>query len=348
MKPIAVTVVTGFLGSGKTTLINRLLADPALKDTAVIVNEFGEVAVDHLLVEKTGEDVIEIAGGCLCCTVRGELAETLAELVVRVDGGRIGNLDRIIVETTGLADPMPVLHAIQSDAALQQALGIDRVITTVDAVTALETLHDHEEAGLQVAAADIIVITKSDLADAEALLELRAEIAERSAAVIIDAGSLDDRATRLLEMDVLSASGHAEDHVDGHHHHAHHTHHGGVSAHVVTHAGPVDRRAVEGFLDLLRSRTDLKILRIKGLVETRDDPDRPMVVHGVRRMLYPATRLERWPEPSKRGTALVVIGEGLNGEEIDRLFGAFIGEVRTDTPDRAALENNPLAIPGTG
>ncbi|MEZ5810419.1 MAG: GTP-binding protein [Rhizobiaceae bacterium] len=345
MAPIEVTVVTGFLGSGKTTLINRMLADPALKDTAVIVNEFGEIAIDHLLVEKTSENIIEIAGGCLCCTVRGELAETLADLVERVGDGRIRKLDRIIVETTGLADPMPVLHAIQSDAMLRQALRIDRVIATVDATMAEATLREHHEARLQIAAADIVVITKSDVAEAAQPAELRAGIAERSAATILDAGAPDGHATRLLEIDVLSAPGRNRLHAGGHHHHSHQA---DVSAHVITRAGPVARHAVEGFLDLLRSRTDLNILRIKGLVETADDPGRPLVVHGVRRMLYPATRLERWPERSARGTTLVVIGEGLNGEEIDRLFGAFIGEIRADTPDRAALENNPLAIPGTG
>ena len=168
--PIPVTVLTGFLGAGKTTLLNRLLKDPALKDTAVIINEFGDVAIDHLLVEQSSDGIIQLSDGCLCCTVRGELVDTLADLVDRVQTGRIAALRRVIIETTGLADPAPVLQSIMGHPALVQAFRLDGVIAVVDACNGAETLDNHIEALKQVAVADRIVITKTDLVSDEGQL----------------------------------------------------------------------------------------------------------------------------------------------------------------------------------
>ena len=164
MFPIPVSVLTGFLGSGKTTLLNRLLKDPALKDTAVIINEFGDVGIDHLLVEQSSDGIIELSDGCLCCTVRGELVDTLSDLIDRLQTGRIKALSRIVIETTGLADPAPVLASIMGHPALAQALRLDGVITAVDAVNGAATLDNHMEAVKQAAVADRIVLTKTDLA----------------------------------------------------------------------------------------------------------------------------------------------------------------------------------------
>ena len=369
--PIPVSVLTGFLGAGKTTLLNRLLKDPELTDTAVIINEFGDVAIDHLLVEKASDGVIELSDGCLCCTVRGELVDTLADLVDRLQTGRIERLARVVIETTGLADPVPVLQSIMGHPALIHAFRLDGVITVVDAVNGAATLDAHVEAVKQVAVADRIVLTKSDLVDdAEWLDALKTRLARinpgaevrdvdgAAVAKLLQCG-LYDPATKTADVRRWLGEAHAHDHhhEGDHHHHgdAHDHHHHGddhghhhdtrVGSFSLTHAGALPFSTVEMFLDLLLSTQGDKLLRIKGIVELAEDRDRPLVIHGVQKLLHPPARLPSWPD-AVCGTRLVLIGIDLPRDYVERLFAAFVNKPAIDTPDREAMENNPLAIAG--
>ncbi len=371
---IPVTIVTGFLGAGKSTLLNRILKDPEMKDAAVIINEFGDVGIDHLLVETSGDSIIELADGCLCCTVRGELVDTLAMLMDGMQTGRIRPLKRIVIETTGLADPAPVMQSVMGNPVIDMNFELDGVVTVVDAVNGQQTLDNHIEAVKQAAVADRLVISKVTLAGADTVAALTERLrALNPRAAIIDgdaeeAGSaallvngLYDPATKIPDVArwLGAEDPHTHDHDHGHHGHGHaaghghHHHHHDVNRHgdairsfSIVHDKPVDPAALEMFVDLLRSAHGERLLRMKAIVCLSADPDRPVVLHGVQNVFHPPARLPAWPDPADRRTRMVLITRDLPEAFVTDLFDAFTGTPRIDRPDRAALEDNPLAIPG--
>lgn len=379
---IPVSIITGFLGAGKSTLLNRLLRDPGMKDAAVIINEFGEVGIDHLLVEASNDAVVELSDGCLCCTVRGELIDTLAMLMDRLQTGKIARLSRIVIETTGLADPAPVMQSVIGNPVLADCFDLEGVITVVDAVNGLSTLDQFEEAVKQVAVADRLIISKSSMTDAASLARLKARLFELNPrAVVMDgdtdaagrAGILDnglyDASNKVADVarwlnDEAAADdhghhhdhdhdhqhGHHPGHGDGHHHHGHRhdvTRHGdSIRSYSIIHDGLIDPMALDMFVDLLRSAHGERLLRMKAVVGLSDNPDRPIVLHGVQAVFHPPVRLKAWPDPADRRTRMVLITKDLPEAYVRDLFDTFVGKIRIDRPDREAMTNNPLAIPG--
>ena len=375
---IPVSILTGFLGAGKSTLLNRLLRDPEMKDAAVIINEFGEVGIDHLLVEASNDSVVELSDGCLCCTVRGELVDTLAELIDGMQTGRIKPLSRVVIETTGLADPAPVMQSVMGHPSVARHFDLDGVVTVVDAVNGLSTIDTYPEAYKQVAVADRLILTKKTLADEATisaltqrlrLLNPRAPIADGdgedagSAAMLVNglydpSGKIADVDRWLKDEMAVADDHHHHDHHHAHGHHHDHDHHHHAHAHDVSRHGasirsysilhdePIDPMAINMFIDLLRSTHGEKLLRMKAIVALTDRPDKPLVLHGVQSIFHPPVRLPAWPDGSDRKTRLVLITKDLSESYVRDLFDAFTGKVAIDRPDRAAMMDNPLSIPG--
>ena len=355
-EPIPLSVLTGFLGAGKTSLLNRLLRDPALADTAVIINEFGEIGLDHLLVKSIDDNMVLLQSGCLCCTLRGDLVTALENLLRDLDNGRI-SFRRVILETTGLADPAPVLQTAMAHPYLVMRYRLDGVITVVDAVNGGATLDQHLEAIKQVAVADRIVLTKTDLLDAaggDTKPQLLARLhALNPAATVLDAAAGEATPARLLDCGLfdpanktpdvrrwLAEEAYAE---AGHHHHSHdpNRHDERIRAVTLATDTPIPGATFEMFIDLVRSLHGPKLLRLKGIVKLAETPEQPLVIHGVQHVMHPPAYLERWPDGDRR-TRIVLITRDLEPASVTRLFDAFLNRAAPDQPDRTALVDNPL------
>lgn len=356
--PIPVAILTGFLGAGKTTLLNSLLKDPFLSDTAVIINEFGEVGIDHLLVERADENVIEMASGCLCCTIRGDLIDTIHDLLARRGLGEIKAFNRIIIETTGLADPAPVLHSVMSEPGLLAACRLEGVITVVDAFNGMATLDAHPEAVKQVAVADRIVLTKVDLLvgreGEERLFAIIGRLRklnpaarlltthrnEATAGRLFTMGLFDPRTKTADVQNWLAAeaydigdrrrrrdrSSHAHDHDNGHHLHDVSRHDEHIRSFSFTEARPISPQGLELFMELLKSYHGANMLRMKGIVKVTDDQSRPVVLHGVQHVFHPPVRLQAWPDGDER-SRLVFIVKDIERLMIEGLFRAFTDQI---------------------
>ena len=301
---IPVHVLSGFLGSGKTTLLNRLLASPALGDSAVIVNEFGEVAVDRAMITEAAEEMMILKSGCICCSVRGDLVDSLSDLAGRRNVGAVPPFARVILETTGIADPGPILQTLMTDPALVGRYRAASVTTTVDSINGTGQIDRHEEARRQIAAADRIVLTKLDIADAGAEAALKEKVARINPACPILPGVAVDAGTLTAPMD--PAVRHVDDNAHGHA--------SGIAAHCIVIERPLRWAGLVRWLDSLTALRGSDVLRIKGIVRTQEF-DRPIAVNGIHHLLHPPTTLDAWPD-GRRETRLVIIADGIDGIDL--------------------------------
>lgn len=326
---IPVSIITGFLGSGKTTLIDKLLQRPEMSDSAVIINEFGEIGLDHQLVQAVEGDVVVMASGCLCCTIRSSLTETMRDLYDRRERGTISKFRRLLIETTGLADPAPILHTIMEDPFVNRFFDLSCVVTTVDALHGDGQLDEHIESVKQAAVADRLLLTKTDIADPQRVDALRSRLSRLNpGAQIIPAQNGEVDPALLFEGGLYDLTSKTPDvgrwlHAEafetaGDHHHAHHDHDAQsinrhdrrIEAHCLVFDRPLNWRYFSPNLASLVSRHAEKLLRVKGILNIEGEPA-PVVVHGVQHQFH-RMRLPRWPDEDRR-SRLVLITKDMSG-----------------------------------
>jgi G3E family GTPase len=320
---VPVSVLTGFLGSGKTTLLASLLRDPALERTAVIINEFGAVGLDHLLVEASDEQILTLEGGCVCCAVRGDLVRTTGDLLARRAAGTVAPFERIVIETTGLADPAPILHALMTDRDIAEAVRLEAVIATVDAAAGCATLEAHPESVKQAALADRIVLTKTDLADpaANGLAERLHGLNPAAPKLTAVRGALD--AGRLFGGAAYDPSLY-----DARLYSAPPVHRLGIRSAVLRRSEPLHAATLSLFLQVVAEHCGARLLRLKGLVDVAESTGRPAVIHGVQHVFHPPAWLDAWPD-ADHSTRIVVIAQGIEPRWLEDLLAALEEEVKT-------------------
>jgi G3E family GTPase len=341
-----VNIVTGFLGSGKTTLLQRLLRSPELSDALVLVNEFGEVGLDHHLLQGVAESTLLLENGCLCCAVRGDLQKALREQLSRRTRGEVPHFRRVVIETSGLADPAPIAYTLLAEAVLRHHFRLSGIITTVDAINGASQIGGFPEAAKQIAMADRLVLTKTDLADGQVssafLAQLRA--LNVSARIVVSSAVGDDH--RLLSDDIYDVEGKfreasrwTAEEADAHGHDPH-DHTAAVQSFVVTFDRPLDWTAFGVWATMLLHRHGADVLRLKGLLNVDGVPT-PVLINGVQHMVHPPSHLEEWPDADRR-SRLVFIVRALQRGRIERSLAVFNDLVNAPAASSAAPAVQPM------
>ena len=353
MDKIWVTLITGFLGSGKTTLLNTLLNHPAMSQAAVIVNEFGEIGLDYDLVERSDESVVQLANGCLCCSVKGDLIDTFRDLFIQRNAGTIPHFDRVVIETTGIADPGPVLQIILTNPMIMNHYTLDGVVTTVDAINGLNSLAHFPECVKQAAIADRLIVTKVDLAggsDTALLLERLRELNPAAPIVETKTDEIDpsdlfgtgmfDASTKQIDLqswlqpeaydgDGGEAVAPAEREMDeetlayyrehGHTPEAGHNHDPSIRSFCLVREDPISLDLLRMFLEGLTNEAGPNLLRVKGIVHVAERPDTPAVIQGAQLIFHSLDWLPEWPSDDKR-TRIVFITRDIDKAYIEDSF----------------------------
>lgn len=359
--PLPITVLTGFLGSGKSTLLKALLSQPEMAGTAVIVNEFGEVGIDDALIAEANEETMLLASGCVCCATRGDLVAALNRLFAQMQDGSIPEIARVVLETSGLADPAPIAHTLMTEDELFRLYSLDGIVTTVDAELGAEQLEAHFEPAKQIAVADRIVMTKTDRADdaAIAMLEARVRALNPAAEIrrVVMGQTSPELVTGLAAFEPVAAradaegwlaadavaiasghdhSGHAcagaecthPDH--GRHDHAGHDHDGhahthGIRSFCLTYDQPIDGQKLSFGIELLRMTHGGNLLRVKAIAAIAGEP-LPFVIHGVQHVFYPPATLEAWPDADDRRSRFVFITKDLDEAVVRQVLDPILSD----------------------
>lgn len=349
LSPIPVAVITGYLGCGKTTLLNHLLRHASFANSVVIINEFGEIGLDHLLIATPAENTVMLEGGCLCCEVRGELVDTLASLHENALSGKIKQFDRVVIETTGLADPVPILQTIVTDPKLSEIFCLDRVITMVDGQHGWAHLDSHPESAKQIAIADCLVFSKSDLITETAKVDLMSRLKNMNPGASqflsingtvdperlfgVQPGNQENRLSAALDWINSAAyeNGHAHEskNLVGEHDHS-------IGSFSFYHDGEIRSDGLVLWLNLLTALKGASLLRLKAILNVEG---RPVVIQAVQTIVHEPFTLDSWPDDERR-SRIVVIGNNLQRADIERTFAAFAFETG---PKLATGSIDPLA-----
>ena len=327
---ISVTVITGFLGSGKTTLLSSILKKKELQKTAVIINEFGEIGLDHALIEQTDENIVELQSGCICCTIQGDLNKTLIDLFDKMINGKISSFNRVLIETTGLANPVPIIHTLMSSIDLIRIYSLDGVITVVDAVNGEKTIELQEESVKQIALAEKIILSKTDIVDKNETKSLMRQIKDINPSTEIIPCSFGNISIKeIFGLGAYDPYKKSEDvkewlaaekynNKKDHHHHDINSHNENIRAFSMISEKPVNMIAFSFFRDMITASLGADLLRMKGIINIEGE-ERPAVIHGVQHIFHPVQWLENWPDNDKR-TKLVFITRNIKKEQIEEFF----------------------------